>query len=822
MTEAQARGDVVDLADFARLAQQRLEPGVWDFVAGAAGEERTLAANRAAFDRLHLVPRVLTGSARPSAETRVLGRTWAAPLGIAPTAYHTLVDPDGEVATAAAAGSAGLPFVVSTFAGRSFEDIAKAASAPLWLQVYCFRDRATTRRLIERAEQAGFDALVLTVDAPRLGRRQRDIRNGFQLPVGISAANLAGTDGRSPSDHARDEFDAGLDWSVVSWLRSISPLPILLKGILHPADARRAVDVGVNGVLVSNHGGRQLDGVPATVDVLPAIAAEVAGAVPVLLDGGVRRGVDVLIALALGADAVLVGRPVLHGLAVDSQRGVQQVMDILVDELLDAMLLSGTATVADAGPQLLLEPGPSASRGPARAAPRPEPAASGPSVGLRRQDLHASLSDPVLDTMNFLNEVTTRFPRAVSFGPGRPFGPLFPDPTLMFDHARRYLAHLEADGSSPEQIRELLFQYGPASGIIGDLIAESLRRDEGSEVSPDAVVVTTGAQEAMLLTVRALIAGPDDVLLVSTPCYVGITGVARLLGVTVVPVPEGPSGVDPATVESVARAELARGRRPRAYYVVPDHSNPSGNTISMAARTALLDLAARYDFLILEDSPYRLVSPGRQLPTLKGMDERRRVVQLGSYSKTFFPGLRVGFVVADQPVTDGAGQQTLLADEIAKLKSMVTLNTAPLSQVIVGGMLLAGGGSATTHTAESSRFYGDAMESTLRLLERWFPAERRESIGVRWNAPAGGFFLSLEVPFRADEAALARSAEDFGVIWTPMSYFYPDGGGQTSIRLSVSYLSPAQLEEGVARLARFVTAEAGRCQQIGPAALPPP
>ncbi|WP_442932488.1 aminotransferase-like domain-containing protein [Micromonospora sp. NBC_01699] len=412
--------------------------------------------------------------------------------------------------------------------------------------------------------------------------------------------------------------------------------------------------------------------------------------------------------------------------------------------------------------------------------------------------------------MNFLNEVTMRFPRAVSFAPGRPFGPLFGDPERMFDHARRYLAHLAAEGRSPEQVREALFQYGPASGIIRDLIADSLRLDEGIVVPPDAVVVTSGAQEAMLLTVRALIAGQDDVLLVSTPCYVGITGVARLLGVTVVAVPEGPTGFDPATLDEVIRAERARGRRPRACYVVPDHSNPSGNTIPLAARSALLSLAARHDFLVLEDSPYRLVSPGRQLPTLKAMDERRRVVQLGSYSKTFFPGVRVGFVVADQPVTDGAGRQTLLADEIAKIKSMVTLNTAPLSQAVVGGLLLEGEGRASAFTAPASAFYGDAMRHTIELLDRWFPADRREAIGVRWNTPTGGFFLTLQVPFRADGAALARSAEDYGVIWTPMSYFYPDAGGETSIRLSVSYLTPEQLEEGVARLARFVTAEAAR------------
>jgi (S)-3,5-dihydroxyphenylglycine transaminase len=340
------------LADYEDLARACLDAGIWDFIAGGAGEERTLAANSAAFEPIRLRPRVLTGVGAPATGTKILGRHWAAPVAIAPMGYHTLVDPAGEVATARAAGSAGIPFVVSTFAGRTFEDIAAAASSPLWFQVYCFRDRAATRRLIERAERAGFEALVLTVDAPRLGRRLRDLRNGFRLPPGIAPANLSGDGFHSPSDHALAEFDPRLDWTVVEWLRSCSTLPVLLKGVMTGADARRAADAGVDGIVVSNHGGRQLDGIAATFEVLPEVVAAVAGRCAVLLDGGVRRGRDVLLCLALGADAVLLGRPVLHGLAVGRESGVEHVLGIVTEELVDVMALAGVASVADAGPDL--------------------------------------------------------------------------------------------------------------------------------------------------------------------------------------------------------------------------------------------------------------------------------------------------------------------------------------------------------------------------------------------------------------------------------------------------------------------------------------
>ncbi|MFE1973924.1 aminotransferase class I/II-fold pyridoxal phosphate-dependent enzyme [Streptomyces hygroscopicus] len=905
----------LSLDEYAERARTRLDPAVWDFIEGGAGDERTLAANRAAFDRVRLRPRVLTGTGEGDPSTTVLGRRWAAPVAVAPMAYHTLMHPDGETATARAAGAAGLPLVLSTFAGRSFAEIAAVAGSPLWLQVYCFRDRATTRRLVERAADAGFEALVLTGDTPRLGRRLRDLRNDFRLPPHITPANLPAdeADYSSPSEHGRTGLDPSLDWSVIAWLRSVSPLPVLVKGVMTAEDARCAIAAGADGIVVSNHGGRQLDGTAATLEVLPRIAAAVDGRCALLLDGGVRRGRDVLAALALGADAVLLGRPVLHGLAVAGADGAAGVLDLVLDELSEAMALTGTATAAGADAALLAGPedttavrhrrsgaattgpeaallagpedttavrhrrsgatttgpeaallagpeappaaGPEASPAagpedtvPARhhapgAAPRddrrrppesaaghdrprpPEPAAEAAAeteaaetteaAGLRKEDLHRSVSDPVLDTMNFLNEITGRFPDVVSFAPGRPYEEFF-DKDEILDHVRRYLDHLAAGGASDEAIRTALYQYGPTAGQIRGLISDSLRADEGIDAPPGAIVVTVGAQEGMLLALRALFAGPGDVLLVASPCYVGITGAASLLGVPVRPVEERADGLDVADVEAAVLAERARGRRPRAFYVVPDHSNPSGNTLSRRAREELLELAARHDLLILEDSPYRLVSPGAQLPTLKAMDRTRRVVHLGSYAKSVFPGARVGFVVADQPVRDPSGAESLLADELAKIKSMVTVNTPALSQAAVAGALLACGGRLTERNAVPAKHYGEALRVTLEQLDRHFPEDVRDRLGIGWNRPSGGFFLTVRVPFPADNAALLRSAEDHGVIWTPMAYFYPGPGGERSIRLSFSYLSTARIEDGIARFAAFLRAETERSGATGP------
>ncbi|MEU5958585.1 PLP-dependent aminotransferase family protein [Streptomyces sp. NPDC047525] len=435
-----------------------------------------------------------------------------------------------------------------------------------------------------------------------------------------------------------------------------------------------------------------------------------------------------------------------------------------------------------------------------------EPEVGGGMV-LRMEDLHAGVADPVMDTMNFLNEVTLNYPEAISFAPGRPYEGFF-DTEQIFAYLRRYLDHLTAQGRSPAEVRSSVFQYGPSSGLIRELIADSLRVDEGIDVPAESIVVTVGCQEAMFLVLRALMSGPDDVLLVSSPCYVGITGAARLVDAEVVAIEERETGLSCADLEAAILAERMRGRRPRAVYVVPDHSNPSGVTMPLKSRHELLELAERLDVLILEDSPYRLVSPGAQVPTLKSLDRGRRVIHLGSYAKSLFPGARVGYVLADQSVLRADGAVELLADELAKIKSMLTVNTSALSQAVVAGALLASRGRVSELNVEAAAHYGDTMRSVLRGLEREFPAERRERLGVSWNMPSGGFFLTLQVAFRADNDALVRSAEDFGVIWTPMSYFHPQGGGDHAIRLSTSYVTHAEVEEGLGRLADFIESEA--------------
>jgi (S)-3,5-dihydroxyphenylglycine transaminase len=751
--------------DYAHLAREGMDSVLSDFL---VIEERVSAANRAAFERVGLRQGRPGNPGAPETATKIIDRTWKAPLVVGPLA--SIASPEGELAVVEAAGAASLPAVVSAFAGRTFAELAAAADVPLWLRTYSFRDPATARRLVERAEHAGFGALLLDLGS----------RDGVRLGPGAVPGNL-GQDG--PPEDVRALLNPSADGSAVTWLRSVTTLPLLVGGVRTAAEARHAIEAGADGVVVVD------------LEALPEIAAIVSGRCPVLLNGGVRRGADVLASLAFGADAVFLGRPVLDGLVVAGRAGVAEVLDGLVQELTEAMAFTGIGSAADAGPELVRT-----GRAPAEAP------VIRPGTALSRADLHACVSDPVLDTMNFLNEVTLRYPDAISFAPGRPYDGFF-DTEQIFTHARRYLDHLAEQGSSPQQIRTAMYQYGPAAGLIRDIIADSLRVDENIDVPAESIVVTVGAQEGMLLVLRALITGPDDVLLVSSPCYVGITGAARILDIPVTPVEEREDGFACADLESAILAERARGRRPRAFYVVPDHSNPSGTTMGLAARRELLELAARYDVLVLEDSPYRLVSPGSPLPTLKSLDRTRTVVHLGSYSKTAFPGARVGFAIADQPVVDESGATGLLADELVKIKSMVTVNTSSLSQAVVAGLLLSGSGRLSALNADSATYYGDAMQTTLRYLDERLPAERRAALGVRWNRPTGGFFLTMQVPFRVDDAALIRSAQNFGVIWTPMKYFYPGDGGHHGIRLSTSYLTPEEIEEGTARLARFIEEE---------------
>ncbi|MGE0227713.1 MAG: alpha-hydroxy acid oxidase [Dehalococcoidia bacterium] len=352
----------LNLYEYEDRARRRLSPMAWDYYSSGALDEITLRANREAFDRLELRYRVLRGAAGLDASTTLLGRNHEWPLLIAPMAFARLADPEGELAVARAAEANGVAMTLSTLSTTALEEVAAASAHPKWFQLYVFRDRDLTAELVRRAEAAGYEALVLTVDAPQLGRRERDARNRFALPPGLDAANIAahlppvdaGDEGSGLAHFFATQIDPTLTWSDVDWLRSLTRLPVLLKGVVHPEDARLAVAHGAAGVIVSNHGGRQLDTAVAAVRALPDVAAAIEGRAAVLLDGGVRRGTDIVKALALGADAVLLGRPVLWGLAVEGEAGVDHVLRLLRAEFEHAMLLCGASSRAGLDVDLLL------------------------------------------------------------------------------------------------------------------------------------------------------------------------------------------------------------------------------------------------------------------------------------------------------------------------------------------------------------------------------------------------------------------------------------------------------------------------------------
>jgi 4-hydroxymandelate oxidase len=349
----------VNVFDLEAIAREKLSRDALDYYAGGAHDEVTLRDNRAAFERVSLAYRVLVDVSRRDLATTVLGQPVSMPILVAPTAFHRLATPEGERATARAAGAAGTVMILSTLSTTPIEEVVAAASGPVWFQLYVYRDRRATEGLVRRAEAAGCRALVLTVDAPLLGRRERDVRNRFRLPPGLAVANLLPEGYGELPPAAADSglaayvasfLDPALTWRDVAWLRSITRLPVLVKGIVRPDDALRAAEAGAAGIVVSNHGGRQLDTSPATLDVLPEIADALSShghRIELLMDGGVRRGTDVVKALALGARAVLLGRPILWGLAADGEAGAILALRMLRDELDLAMALAGAPTVAE-------------------------------------------------------------------------------------------------------------------------------------------------------------------------------------------------------------------------------------------------------------------------------------------------------------------------------------------------------------------------------------------------------------------------------------------------------------------------------------------
>jgi (S)-3,5-dihydroxyphenylglycine transaminase len=411
--------------------------------------------------------------------------------------------------------------------------------------------------------------------------------------------------------------------------------------------------------------------------------------------------------------------------------------------------------------------------------------------------LRACFESPLLDVMNFLNEVVLEYPDAISFAPGRPHESQFrvAGVPAAID---RFVSHLAGrSGAARETVLGELGQYGRTNGVINDLIAHQLRNDEGIDVDPDAIMVTTGAQEAMLVVLMGAFEPASDVLLCSDPTYIGITAPAAILGIEVVGVPSGPDGVEPEALEAAIRDVRARGRVPRAFYDIPDFNNPLGTTMPLPARHRLIAAARDADVLLLEDNPYGMfVYEGERLPTLKALDASRTVVYIGSYAKTVLPGLRVGFLVADQPC---GPRGRPLAAELSRVKSVTTVNTSPIAQAALAGILLEQDCSLTAYIRERVAFYGRNRDHLLAALER-----ELGGTPVTWNRPRGGFFVTLTLPFAFDDACFRACAADFGVVVAPMSRFSLGPGRANQVRLSFSYVDPARIDAGIARLARFV------------------
>lgn len=343
----------INLFDYEALARERVEKGAWDYFQGGSDDEVTMRACSAGFERIRLRPRMLVDVSACDTSTTVLGTPVSMPVLIAPSAYHGLAHIEAECETVRGAGLSRTLMTASTFSNRSLEEIARAASGPLWLQLYLYRNLHISGKVVQRAEAAGYRAIVLTSDTPVLGKRERDLRNNFHLPSHLKEGNFA-------EELADAEAEAQIQaqansylplphnptWDTVDWLRTVTSLPIILKGLLTAEDALLALEHGAAGIIVSNHGGRQLDGAVASIEALPEIVEAVNGRCEVYIDGGVRRGTDVLKALALGARAVLIGRPALWGLAVNGADGVHQILEILREELSTAMALSGRPTIA--------------------------------------------------------------------------------------------------------------------------------------------------------------------------------------------------------------------------------------------------------------------------------------------------------------------------------------------------------------------------------------------------------------------------------------------------------------------------------------------
>jgi (S)-3,5-dihydroxyphenylglycine transaminase len=408
------------------------------------------------------------------------------------------------------------------------------------------------------------------------------------------------------------------------------------------------------------------------------------------------------------------------------------------------------------------------------------------------------LSDPALDVMSILNNIVHEFPAAISFAPGRPGESLLDVESYL--RAIHYFVNKVAGstGKSEKCVLRSLGQYSRTTGIINDVIAKHLERDEQIIVSPESIIVTVGAQEAIAIVLAGLFDPVRDVLLTSDPTYIGITGVARLFGIRVLPLPSDNKGLDPEQIEDSIASCMPSGR-PRALYDIPNFNNPLGTKLSTTRKLKVVEVCRKLGILLIEDNPYGMFTyEGEQPLTIKSMDRDGTVLYIGTFSKTILPGLRVGYLVADQRI---ASSGVVMAEELGKVKSLMTVNTSPLMQAAVGGVLLKNDYSLRNIMRPKIAALRQKRDAMLQSLSEDF-AELAPQ--VTWNEPSGGFFVTMSLPFRFGREEMTLCAAQYGVIVCPMSLFAVGGGRECEVRLAFSYVSEDEIRHGVSFFAQFV------------------
>lgn len=424
---------------------------------------------------------------------------------------------------------------------------------------------------------------------------------------------------------------------------------------------------------------------------------------------------------------------------------------------------------------------------------------------LSLNQINKGLSDPKLAVMNFLNEVTGRYPNSISFAPGRPLEKNF-EVEKSFNYINQYLEHKNIGGTSKYN-HSSLGQYGNTKGIIADIICKLILNDQEIVAESENIVVTVGCQEAMCLCLLALAANPGDVVLVEDPAYVGLVGAAQLFGIEVVGVPTDENGIVIELLPSIFAQLKKANKTPRLLYTSPDFSNPTGCSISIERRKILLDVTRELGLIVLEDHAYSyFFYTESSVSCLKSLPGSEHVIYLGSFSKSIYPGVRIGFLVADQKIDLDGNIYCNLSDELSKIKSFLTVNSSQVNQAIVGGLIVSQGHSLMSFTQKLRNELKAQRDAMLNALAVYFPKSEPWCKNIAWNTPAGGFFITLTLPFNISDAELYECAGAYNVIWTPMSYFYIGQSLSNSIRLSFSYVTKEQIDNGIKSFSQFVKA----------------